>query len=173
MSDLASPVQPVAQPAIQPAKKSNTGKIVIGCCLVIIVILCMCCSAIFLLFGATANSVMTVYNQVQTSLVRVCDGKETDLRNFYDNTTSKGFKAATTYAEFKTFFTQYQDIILDCTELKAGTFFNTKVNGLKVNMETLDGVQTLNVEYPSKSYTVSVQFIEEAKQWKVSSIEVK
>lgn len=170
MSEVtSSPVQPVAQ----PQKKSNTGKILIGCCLVIIVLICMCCGALFLLFGATANSAMAVYNQVQSSLVKVCDGKETDLRAFYDNHTTKAFKAATTYSEFKTFFQQNKDIILDCAELKSGTFLNNRINGLQVNMQTTNGVQTFDVQYPSGAYTVTVQFVEESSQWKVNSIEVK
>ncbi len=170
MSDVSSsPVQPVSQ----STKKSNTGKILIGCCLVILVLLCMCCGAVFLLFGTTATTAMTVYNNVQTSLVKVCDGQESDLRNFYDTRTTQEFKAQTSYSQFKSFYTNYKDIILDCQELKQGTFFNNKINGLQINMETVNGIQTLSVQYPSKSYTVSFQFVQQSNDWKINTIEIR
>lgn len=162
-----------AQPVVTQEKKSNTGKILIGCCLVIIVLMCLCCGALFLLFGATANSALAVYNQVQTSLVKVCDGQESDLRNFYDTRTTQEFKAQTSYSQFKSFYTNYKDIILDCQELKQGTFFNNKINGLQINMETVNGIQTLSVQYPSKSYTVSFQFVQQSNDWKINTIEIR
>ena len=103
----------------------------------------------------------------------MCDGQESDLRNFYDTRTTQEFKAQTSYSQFKSFYTNYKDIILDCQELKQGTFFNNKINGLQINMETVNGIQTLSVQYPSKSYTVSFQFVQQSNDWKINTIEIR
>jgi len=159
---------------VQPEqKKGSSKKIIVACCLVFVLVLCLCCGAVAAIFGVTASSTLAVYNEVQSSIIKVCDGGETDLKGFYDSTMSKEFKKNTNYSEFRIFFQEYKSIILDCAKVKDGSFLTSKLNGAKVNTETTNGVEELTVVYPSGSSNVTIVFVKEGTAWKINTINIK
>lgn len=154
------PPPPPAAPAEAPPKKSNRKWWFIGCgCLLLLCILASV-GAAFLGFGGMKlfQSITAPVGPIKAQLAAVDSG---DLSKAYNDYTSKGFRDATSFDQFK----QIVDANPQIFKSKSSSFNNVKIeNGQAVVKGTItgqDGTVT-NMQY---------KLVLENGQWKIQSFQ--
>lgn len=153
-------------------KKSSSKPIIVACCLIVFCLVCICCSAFVLLLGSTVTTGYAVYTELDKSVVALCNNSNTEVNSFYQDFTSRSFKANTSLEEFRVFYNTNKNILFDCSKAKSGQLLLSLLNGANVDYSNENNLEVFTLKYNSQNKVVTIQFVKESGGWKVNGIQI-
>ena len=147
--------------------------IISGLILISICVLSMCLVTFWQMFSSQIAFYSPAFAESRTPMETFCNLSSTDLKNFYDKSTTQSFKESTTFPEFQSYYKQNKNVLTDCSSFSKDNYILNLMNGVEVAYSQGYGNeygQAIVIDYPAQGRRVVIVVIKEVDSWKFELI---
>jgi hypothetical protein len=179
MSDITPSQMPVTDPIIVnnstiSKKNSSLSCFLIGCVLLLCITCCICTS-IFGFFAYTIGIGISKFGEAAVVFNNFCNVRETDLRDVYEEAFTDSYKSRTSFASFRSLYTENKSILEDICEERVQLRSEDILNGMSINTSSdTDKGDLIEVSFNYKEKRIETRLVKPvgASSFKIDELKI-